>query len=102
MNHPASAPFLRLTRCFLAWRRQHPMRALLFDFPLSLRSPVWLVALWLGGALLSETAAAERELTWWAGELSAAAGFDWSAGDYDEPRSSICPSPCRIDSTTWR
>ncbi len=28
---------------------------------------------------------AQNERPWWAGELSASAGFDWSDGDYDEP-----------------
>ncbi len=43
-------------------------------------------ALWAAAALaLAVPAAAETGRPWWAGELTASAGFDWSDGDYDEP-----------------
>ncbi len=36
-------------------------------------------------ALPAPPAGAEEDRPWWAGELTASAGVDWSDGDYDEP-----------------
>lgn len=45
----------------------------------------WGLVLALSLAVGAESARAETGRDWWAGELSAAAGLDWSEGDYDEP-----------------
>ena len=77
MDDPASAPFPTWVSDRICRLMPHMAESNRIAWVLPW---IWGLALFLGSA-----AAQAEARPWWAGELSAAAGLDWSEGNYDEP-----------------